>query len=184
MQAVILAEWEHRRCLRVTRQRQVIFARDHHELTRSIDKGDNLGVTRTPTPRFKVGKDAMRAARKVFLAALSGSLAGCSDRQSALSSHAVDAQHLCSLIWVFVVFLGAIWLIVMIALAFAMRHRDDNRKSNEGVASAVISICAGLTGLIVIGLTFASFAGQREMQRRDAPLLVNIVGHQWWWELR
>lgn len=142
-------------------------------------------MTRTPTPRFKVGKDAMRAPRNVFLAALSGSLVGCSDRQSALSPHAVDAQHLLSLIWVFVVLLGAIWLIVMITLAFAMlRHRDDNRKSNEGVASTVVSICAGLTGLIVIGLTFVSFAGQREMQRRDAPLLVRIIGHQWWWELR
>ncbi|WP_244434970.1 cytochrome c oxidase subunit II [Methylocystis sp. SC2] len=90
-----------------------------------------------------------------------------------------------SLIWVFVVLLGAVWLVVMIALAIAvLRRRDDDRKSNERVASVVVSVCAGLTGLIVVGLTFVSFAEQREMQRRDAPLLVRIIGHQWWWELR
>ncbi|MCQ4188645.1 cytochrome c oxidase subunit II [Methylocystis suflitae] len=127
----------------------------------------------------------MPAARSLFVVGISGALAGCSDRQSALAPHAAEAQDLLWLTVLFIVLLGAIWLIVMIALAIAMlRRRDDNAKPSERVASVVISICAGLTGLIVIGLTVVSFAGQREMQRRESPLLVRIIGHQWWWELR
>jgi cytochrome c oxidase subunit 2 len=132
-----------------------------------------------------LGKIALPVRRAVFIAALSRALAGCSDRQSALAPHAAEAQHLFWLIFAFVVLLGAIWLIVMIALAIAMwRRRAECQQHHERTANALISICAGLTGLIVIGLTVGSFAGQREMQRRESPLLVRIIGHQWWWELR
>jgi cytochrome c oxidase subunit 2 len=126
----------------------------------------------------------MKAPRVVVAVALTSALAGCNDRQSALFPRATEAQHLFWLILGFVVLLGAIWLIVMIAVAFAVLRRSaDSPRADERVANAVISWCAGLTAFIVIGLTVVSFAGQRATHGGDPPLTVRIIGHQWWWEL-
>lgn len=126
----------------------------------------------------------MRAPRVTICFALTTALSGCNDRQSALSPHAAEAQHLFWLILGFAALLGVIWLVVMIALGFAVLRRPIDHRSNEHAADAAISFCAGLTGVIVIGLTVVSFAGQRATHGRDPPpLMVRIIGHQWWWEL-
>ena len=82
-------------------------------------------------------------------------------------------------------------MLVVIALAIAMLRRHNARPDPlalnnrwEGRTLGVVGTLVGLVGLIVIGLTFLSYGAQRELfAPADGALTVNIVGHQWWWEV-
>jgi cytochrome c oxidase subunit 2 len=48
----------------------------------------------------------------------------------------------------------------------------------------VVTLLIGLTGITVIGLTVLSYAAQRQIFGLvDGAMTVDIVGHQWWWEV-
>jgi cytochrome c oxidase subunit 2 len=118
-------------------------------------------------------------------------LAGCSGWQSALDPQGPEARHLAELIWIFTGVCAAVWLLVMIALLFGMLRRRPPRPeplapgSSERAAVRIIGTLALITAVIVLALTFLSYASQRKLYAKsDAKVKIEVTGHQWWWELR
>lgn len=96
------------------------------------------------------------------------------------------------LIWSFTGLCAAIWLLVTLFLAvslFRARSRADSEplaldapaERQRGVFIATLTV---LTGMIVVGLTVLSYAAQQQLFGETEALTVEVVGHQWWWELR
>jgi cytochrome c oxidase subunit 2 len=133
----------------------------------------------------------MRCRDFLVLLTMIPALAGCSGWQSALDPQGPEARHLAELIWIFTAVCAAVWLLVMIALLFGMMRRRAPRPeplasgSSERAAVRVIGTLAVVTAVIVLALTFLSYASQRKLYAKsDAKVKIEVTGHQWWWELR
>jgi cytochrome c oxidase subunit II len=136
----------------------------------------------------------MRSRPTIAAPLLSLALAGCGSWQSALDPQGPQASDLAWLFWSFTILLGTVWLITMVMLASAIgrgkrRPADastlDTDPATERRMTGIIATLAAITGLIVMGLTGLSYAGQKRFytQRPDS-LVIKLTGHQWWWEVR
>jgi cytochrome c oxidase subunit II len=106
--------------------------------------------------------------------------------QSALDAAGPEAARAGELFWIFLVVLGAVWVIVMVltALALVVSHRNptpagDRRKARVVAGGAIATI------VILFGLLWADLATGRSLPApagRDA-LHIDVVGHQFWWEI-
>ena len=120
-------------------------------------------------------------------------LGGCAGWQSALDPHGPNAASLASLFWWFTGICGAIWLLVVIAMAIAVVRKlpaagadplaldaAAERRASIVTAVAVAATVAILTGFVassyLVARSFADLGG-------DDALKVKIIGHQWWWEI-
>lgn len=117
-------------------------------------------------------------------------LPGCTP-PLALDPQTPQGRAVAGLIWWFTGLCTVIWILVLLGLAFAIwRPRlvpadplalDQRAERRSG---RVVAVLIGLTGVIVIGLTVLSFAAQRQLfEPADGALTIDIVGHQWWWEV-
>jgi cytochrome c oxidase subunit 2 len=134
----------------------------------------------------------MRTALGVATAALLPALAGCSGWQSALDPHGREASRLADLIWGFTWICTAVWLLVMLGLAWALMRRRRPAAdplaldpAAERRAVGTVGVLAAITGVIVIGLTVLSFFAQRQLfAHQDAAVTIRVTGQQWWWDVR
>jgi cytochrome c oxidase subunit II len=121
-------------------------------------------------------------------------LSGCVNWQSAMDAHGPYAARLASMTLVFSVILGGIWLLVVIAMTFALLRRRalferlDPAATDERGERLSLRVILGLaitTGVIVLILTGVSFIGQRDLfAAQPNNLVIQVTGHQWWWEVR
>jgi cytochrome c oxidase subunit 2 len=103
-----------------------------------------------------------------------------------------EAWSVASLIWWFAVLCAGIWVAVMIGLGLALtwnrRTRTEPIEASPTIerrVSTVVGGLAGLTGVIVITLTFISYVAQQQVfGAREAEVEIEVVGQQWWWQLR
>ncbi|HVX81624.1 MAG TPA: cytochrome c oxidase subunit II [Devosiaceae bacterium] len=121
---------------------------------------------------------------------LTAPLAACG-LPAALAPQTPQGEAVAGLIWGFTALCTLIWVLVLAGLAVALWRRrlapadplalDMPAERRMGT---VVAVLIALTGLIVIALTVLSFAAQRELfgPARDA-LTIDIVGHQWWWQV-
>ena len=112
-------------------------------------------------------------------------LAGCSGGASALAPAGPGAQTIASLSWLLIGVVAIIDALVLTALALAIRRRrSDSRRDGW----AMLSVVAGGIVLPLIVLPLLLFASVRSLAALTRPaaadLVVEIVGQQFWWELR
>jgi cytochrome c oxidase subunit 2 len=132
------------------------------------------------------------ASRVASLLILGLALSGCSPVQSALDPAGPQARELLRLFWIFSVVLGAIWLLVMAALALSLRRRRGpesdplaTQPARERRFGLVVGALAVLTGATVLVLTGFSYVTQRRLFAvEEEAVTIRVTGHQWWWELR
>jgi cytochrome c oxidase subunit 2 len=111
--------------------------------------------------------------------------------QSALSPAGLPASsihHLWSvMLWVAVFVTAVVLAYVGAALIRGMRNesRDTTSVTSEQTLSRAVAGAVGLTVLILFGLLVASISTQRVVGsvRASSALTIEIVGHQWWWEI-
>jgi cytochrome c oxidase subunit 2 len=118
-------------------------------------------------------------------------LAGCSGRQSALDAQGLQSEQIRQTLFVFLVIAAMVWIAVVIVLGVGMLRRK--REFAQPLAlhepfeqrSARVIFWLGLaTTVIVLGLSFVSYAGQRTVfAKSENALTLKIIGHQWWWEV-
>lgn len=120
----------------------------------------------------------------------------CGGIHNALNPSGPQAQNLSRLWWLFFSVCSVVFVIVMIAVLLSLRNRtgepalpptieppaEQERKRRNVVVSAVT-----LTIIILFVFLIASFSAGRSLTAELAHkngLTVEIIGHQWWWEVR
>lgn len=112
--------------------------------------------------------------------------------QSVLDAASPEARSIEGTWWIFFGVAAAVWLLVMLATAWALaRRRPDpviEPLVNPGPEPALLraTTAAGiLTGLILIGLLVASARTGRALATPTPdPLEIELVGQRWWWQVQ
>jgi cytochrome c oxidase subunit 2 len=111
--------------------------------------------------------------------------AGC--RYVALDNAGPEATRITNLHWLAFWILGAVWFAVMGFLAASLhrRARSSTPQGERRRAQTVVGATIVSTLLLLIVLTASVLAG-RAIATPQGPeaLPIEIVGHQWWWEVR
>ncbi|WP_246093961.1 MULTISPECIES: cytochrome c oxidase subunit II [Mesorhizobium] len=112
---------------------------------------------------------------------------GCSGNQSALNPHGAPAIHVEHLIIGTVAACTAVWILVMVILGLALLRRRraaaDSAKSEARLTMTVVAAVVA-TGVIIAGLTIASFYTTRSIGGPEsAALTITVRGQQWWWQI-
>jgi cytochrome c oxidase subunit II len=112
---------------------------------------------------------------------------------SALDPAGIQAAQIADLWWLLLAVCSAVWILVMGVLLVATfrRHRggDDLALPDGATASAtdlVIGVATCATVITLFVLLALSFTTGRALSSLDADgaVVVQVVGHQFWWELR
>ncbi|WP_426232173.1 cytochrome c oxidase subunit II [Pararhizobium sp. DWP3-4] len=115
-------------------------------------------------------------------------VAGCSGSQSALDVHGAPAIHLKDLMTAFVWICGFVWLLVIFALIYALvrsRTGDASTQPDGPWTKIVVSGAVAATGVIITGLTIASFYTTRAIDGSQGDAIsISLKGEQWWWRIR
>lgn len=121
---------------------------------------------------------------------------GCASRiQSPLDPAGPHAAQITTLWWVMFAVLAATFILVILFLSRALTRAPhleqfepprivaaEDRRTWRGVAAAIV-----VTVIVLFGLLFASlFTGARvaALPTPANALTIEVVGHQWWWEIR
>jgi len=124
-----------------------------------------------------------RAAWVAFVVAVL--LGGCQGVQSALDPAGDQAGGIAGLFWLFLGVLGAIYLLVLVLLAGALLGLRQ-RAATEWRLSGLLTLWAGGTAVIILGLTAFSYATDARITRAgdDAELTVEVTAKQFWWQVK
>ena len=116
-------------------------------------------------------------------------LAGCgSNGQSTLAPHSKASGEITTLWWSMMIGAWIVFGVVVMLLAVAfLRRRGEERPRDDSRTKRLILIGGGAAPVVVLSVLFA-FA-LRTMPATSAPkgkaaLTVEVIGHQWWWEVR
>src|SRR3569833_1369534 len=119
-------------------------------------------------------------------------LAACAGKQSALDPQGLQSDQIRRTLFIFLVVAAIVWLSVIVVLVIGLLRRKrpagqplDLHQPSEQRTGRVIFGLGIATTVIVLGLSLVSYAGQRTVFAKDGnPLILKIIGHQWWWEVR
>jgi cytochrome c oxidase subunit 2 len=98
-----------------------------------------------------------------------------------------QALHLRSLIWLFTIVCGIIWLLVMSVLIGAVLRDRATAPSPSADRTARQLVIAAVTATVVIisGLTLVSYFTTRSIAETGPnAVAIEVRGYQWWWEVR
>lgn len=100
-----------------------------------------------------------------------------------------DAARISQLGWVLIVLSAVIYVAVLLATAWALWRRrlpSDDSPRTAARATATVTTASAATALILVLLTFASMYFGRVVAMPSAPdtILIDVIGHQWWWEFQ
>lgn len=113
----------------------------------------------------------------------------CSGSPSSLDPKGPSANRIADLWWIMAAIAGAVFLLVVVLLAYALLHRRRPGKTHfPGPASGHAFILAGGVVLpvvvlsVLMSLTIKSL--RDETASHPADLQIKVVAHDWWWEVQ
>lgn len=117
--------------------------------------------------------------------------------QTALASDAAESGLIHGLMTLFFWVTLAVYVFVICYLALALRKGWAHRRAEGGLQGEPeenaelgwrigLTAFAGVTALILLGLSVATWLTDRSiaMAAGTPALEVEVIGHQWWWEVR
>jgi cytochrome c oxidase subunit II len=126
----------------------------------------------------------------ILAAAVAGAalLAGCHEehQQSVLHPASPPAQRVADLWWFMFWLLTGVFLITMLLLLAAIlrgRRRPDRPVAGLGNGFIVISGII-LPAIILLALLVVSVQTTINLRMPESDLTIEVIGHQWWWEVR
>lgn len=141
----------------------------------------NRSTMRAPAPRLASTRAAVRC---ISVATVSLLLAACRGSQSALDPQGPVAESIAHTWWV--LFWGAsVILALVMALVFYAMFRDPEHKPK--LPHLPFLIGAGLvfpTVVLTALVAWGTLVGRDITRAFDDPLVIEVTGHQWWWEVR
>jgi cytochrome c oxidase subunit 2 len=123
-------------------------------------------------------------------------LFGCSGFQSALDPKGPKAEAISHLNWFLVTIAVIVYVVVIAALFFALRRAttrpvaftqsDVEEPQRERSRLRWVSGAAAVTALILLLFIFVDVSTARSLSQVGGlrPLRIDVVGHQWWWEVK
>jgi cytochrome c oxidase subunit 2 len=125
-------------------------------------------------------------------------LTGAARWQSVLDPAGPESGHIAHLWWLMLTVCTAVFLLVMVVLLLSIFHRRE--EENDAGARDVpgrfppeaerrmrrnVTIATAVTVVVLFALLIASVTTGRAISTplADRPLTIEIVGHQWWWEI-
>jgi cytochrome c oxidase subunit 2 len=113
--------------------------------------------------------------------------------QSALAPAGPQARVIEDLWWVFFWISASVWILVVLATAYAVWHRRRPARGREPLVSpgpepTPVRVTSGLvfvTLMILFGLLVASASTGRSLAQRPPPdaLHISVTGQRWWWQV-
>src|SRR4051812_47485565 len=130
--------------------------------------------------------------RRVLVLIATSSLGACTGPQSALDPQGLQSDQIRRTLFIFLTVASIVWVSVVVVLAIGLLRRKrpvapplDIHQGFEERSGHVILGLGIATVAIVLGLSLVSYAGQHTVFTKDGkPLILKIIGHQWWWEIR
>jgi cytochrome c oxidase subunit II len=142
----------------------------------------------------------LRVQRSTFdslaISAVASSLSACSGFQSALDPHGPKAEAIFHLNWFLVATATTVFVLVMAALAFALRRAttrdvaldqgDVEEPERYRTMSRWVTVAAAATAVVMLVFVFVSVSTGSAIARVGGlrPLRIDVTGHQWWWEVQ
>jgi cytochrome c oxidase subunit 2 len=119
-------------------------------------------------------------------------LAACAGKQSVLDPQGLQSDQIRRTLFIFLIVAAIVWLGVVVVLGAGLLRRkcraDRPLELHQGFeerSGRVILVLGLATAVIVLGLSLVSYAGQHTVFAKEGnPLIIKIIGHQWWWEVR
>jgi len=122
----------------------------------------------------------------------------CSGFQSVLDPRGPRAEAVAKLHWSLVTVASVVYVIVISALVYALwrasrrtaptdadhLHRESPEQADRMKRGVVVAV--SLTVVIMLSFVIVSVSTGSALARVDGgkPLRIDIVGHQWWWEVK
>jgi cytochrome c oxidase subunit II len=123
-------------------------------------------------------------------------IAGCAGNPSALDPAGPAAHAISRLTWLLVIVCGAIYLLVLIVFAIAVRQGKRRREAeiargelpmpDDRARVRLITAALIASGVVLSVFVGASYATDRVLLslERQASVEITLTAHQWWWEIR
>ncbi len=134
----------------------------------------------------------IRRLRLVVLAVMAMLLAGCAGSPSVFATHGPDASRVAMLTWIMFAIAAVVLIIitVMILLVFLRGRRDregvDLYAGDHGWVRGVL-LGGGLAPIVVLmivmGIAISIDTQGNDPPAGSDPLTIEVIGHQWWWEV-
>lgn len=113
--------------------------------------------------------------------------------QSALLPASPQAHSLATLWWWMLAVGGLVWLIVVIAMLYASYARGGeigadglyqvSETTHRGMERTVIGVGVVTVAILVAFLVYDFGVGRALAQHPNKALTIEVIGHQWWWEV-
>ncbi|MCA1582256.1 MAG: cytochrome c oxidase subunit II [Acidobacteria bacterium] len=120
-------------------------------------------------------------------ALLCAALSGCRGIQSSLDPAGREAAKISGLWWLFFYVCTAVFVLVLAFLFYGVfRRRSEDALGARERGKTYVAIGAGATAAILLLFLVVSVSAGREIAEPAGPdaLKVQVIGHQWWWEVR
>lgn len=106
--------------------------------------------------------------------------------QSILTPAGADAAAIERLWWLLLSISMVVFVLVMAFLLFGIFARGEQTEESDRTKSRVVAGAAVLTALTLIGILVATVSVSRSTTApgADDALTIDVIGHQWWWEVR
>jgi cytochrome c oxidase subunit II len=105
--------------------------------------------------------------------------------QSMLAPAGADAQQIATLWWVLFGICTVVTVIVFAFVARALLVRREVTDAGEATKRKFVASGALVSLVILIGILVASVTtGRATTTGVQDPLTIEVIGHQWWWEVR
>jgi cytochrome c oxidase subunit II len=117
------------------------------------------------------------------------SVTSCAGNQNIFNPAGPAASSIAWLGWMLFAVCGAVYLLVMLALARALTRRrldSDDHPVTERRLSRTVSLSVGLTVIVLVMFAVSSFVAGRGLTSPRGPgaITIDAIGHQWWWEFQ
>ena len=120
----------------------------------------------------------------------------CSGFQSALDPKGPKAEAIANLNWFLVVTATIVYIVVIATLLVALRRAttrpvafvktDVEEPERERTRVRWVAVATAATALVLLLFIFVDVSTARSLTRVGGvrPLRIDVVGHQWWWEIK
>jgi cytochrome c oxidase subunit 2 len=129
-----------------------------------------------------------RAAIVCLLAVSLTGVCACAGEQSMFDPQGPAASRIALLGWALMAMSLVIYAAVMAALALAVRRRrtGDETPIPDARLTRAVGAASAATAIVLVALAVMTYVAARGLGSplTQGAVIVDVIGHQWWWEFR